>query len=84
MSTDTVKRVNISLPAATLAKIDNLTTKGDRSKFIDQAVHFYVETVGRQQLEAALKEGALHHANRDSDVAKDWFAVDESLWKGNE
>jgi CopG family transcriptional regulator / antitoxin EndoAI len=84
MSTDTSKRVNISLPAATLAKIDGLTEKGDRSKFIDTAVHYYVEAVGKKQLVEALKEGAIRHAARDSSIAGEWFLVDESVWKGNE
>lgn len=84
MSTDTTKRVNISLPTSTLAKIDGLTDKGDRSRFIDQAVHYYVEAVGRKQLRAALKEGALRNATRDSSVAAEWFVVDESVWHKNE
>lgn len=83
MSTDITKRVNISLPTATLKKIDTLADKGDRSRFIDQAVHYYVEAVGRNQLRAALKEGSLRNASRDSSIATEWFNVDESVWLEN-
>ena len=83
MSTNTVKRVNISLPAATLLKIDGLADKGDRSRFINQAVHYYVEAVGQKQLKAALKEGALRNAVRDSSIASEWFHIDESAWPEN-
>lgn len=77
MSTDISKRVNISLPTATLLKIDGLIEKGDRSKFIAAAVHYYVDAVGKKQLQAALKEGALRHVVRDSGIADEWFSIDE-------
>ena len=83
MSTDTAKRINISLPSATVEKIDALTEPGDRSRFIDQAVHYYVDAVGRKQLHAALKEGAVRNSARDNAVASEWFRIDESVWLGN-
>ena len=83
MSTDTAKRINISLPSATVEKIDALTNPGDRSRFIDQAVHYYVAAVGRKQLRAALKEGAVRNSTRDTDIAAEWFNVDESIWQEN-
>lgn len=79
MITSTIKRVNISLPETTLEKIDALTEPGDRSRFIDQAVHFYVEAVGRKQLRQSLKEGAVRNNNRDTDIVAQWFHVDESV-----
>ncbi len=84
MSTTTLKRVNISIPQATLEKVDALTERGDRSKFIDQAVHFYVDAIGHKQLQKSLKEGALRQANRDVDIATQWFQVDESVWLKNQ
>ncbi len=80
MSTTTTKRVNISIPQATLEKIDALTERGDRSRFIYQAVHFYIEAVGRKQLRQSLKEGAVRRATRDTDIAEEWFPIDESAW----
>lgn len=84
MSTTNLKRVNITIPQATLQKIDNLTERGDRSRFIDQAVHFYVEAVGRKQLRQALKDGAISRADRDSNITAEWFNVDESTWLKNQ
>ncbi len=81
MPTTAIKRVNISLPQSTLEKIDALTEPGDRSRFIDQAVHFYVDAVGKKQLRQSLKEGALRNTNRDTDIAAQWFQVDESVWQ---
>jgi metal-responsive CopG/Arc/MetJ family transcriptional regulator len=84
MSTATIKRVNISLPQTTLEKIDALTEPGNRSRFIDQAVHFYVEAVGRKQLRQSLKEGALQNNNRDTNIAAQWFHIDESVWQNKQ
>lgn len=83
MSINTVKRINISLPVNTLDKIDTLTERGDRSRFIDQAVHFYVDAVGRKELRRALKEGALKNSSRDSTIATEWFPLDESVCQSN-
>jgi len=80
MTTTTLKRVNISIPQATIEKIDALTQRGDRSRFIDQAVHFYVDAVGRKQLRQSLKEGAVRRTARDADIAAQWFPVGESVW----
>jgi CopG family transcriptional regulator / antitoxin EndoAI len=81
MSTNTLKRVNITIPQTTLEQIDALTERGDRSKFIDQAVHFYVKAVGRKNLRQALKEGAVHNSLRDTDLTAQWFHVEESVWQ---
>ena len=84
MSTTTLKRVNITIPQATLEKVDALTERGDRSKFIDQAVHFYVDAISRKELQKSLKEGALRRTVRDVDIAAEWFKVDESVWSKNQ
>lgn len=81
MSTTIIKRVNISLPQTTLEKIDALTEPGDRSRFIDQAVHFYVDAVGKKQLRKALKDGAMKNTSRDAAISAEWFHVDESIWQ---
>ena len=84
MTTKTLKRVNITLPEETLGKIDRIAKRGNRSSFIKEAVHFYVEEVGKENLRASLKEGALAYAKRDQEIATEWFNVDEQTWQENE
>jgi CopG family transcriptional regulator/antitoxin EndoAI len=76
------KRVNITLPEETLELIDRVTEHGDRSRFIDEAVRYYVEQIGRTNLRKQLKEGAIRRAQRDLGLAEEWFTVDEDVWQG--
>ncbi len=62
------KRLNIMLPDATLKVLDRLAPKGDRSRFISQAV-------------LRLKQGALAHAQLDLEIAEEWFPVEQESWQ---
>jgi mRNA interferase MazF len=54
-----------------------VTTKGNRSWFIDKAVLHYMETRGRQSLREQLKEGYRANAERDLATAAEWFPLEE-------
>jgi CopG family transcriptional regulator / antitoxin EndoAI len=71
------KRINIILPDKTVAVLDRLTTKGNRSRFIDRAVLQLVETQSRANLRARLKEEAIANADRDLAIAVEWFPLEE-------
>ena len=71
------KRINIILPDKTVAVLDRVTTKGSRSRFIDRAVRTLVETEGRANLRARLKEEAITNAERDLAIAVEWFPLEE-------
>jgi CopG family transcriptional regulator / antitoxin EndoAI len=75
-------RVNITLPEETIELIDRVTERGDRSRFIDEAVRHYIEKIGRANLRKRLKEGAVQRAERDLHLAEEWFTVDEEVWHG--
>jgi CopG family transcriptional regulator/antitoxin EndoAI len=74
------QRVNITLPEDTLRLIDRVATKGDRSRFIDNAVRHYIDAVGRANLRKQLKEGAIARAGRDLLQAEQWFTLEEEVW----
>lgn len=76
----THKRVNITLPKETLGLIDELTKKGERSRFLDEAVRFYVCRQGRSKLRRLMRAGAVKRAKRDLELAGDWFNVEEEIW----
>ena len=69
------KRINIILPDKTVAVLDRVTT--NRSRFIDRAVRQLVETEGRANLRARLKEEATANAERDLEMAAEWFPLEE-------
>ena len=69
------RRLNITLPEETLRLIDRAAARGDRSRFIDRAVKYYIREHGRTNLRRRLKEGAVKRAERDLLVASEWFGA---------
>jgi hypothetical protein len=62
-------RINVILPTATVAVLDKVAAKGNRSALIDRAIRHYVEALGRQNLREQLKQEAPAHAERDLSMA---------------
>lgn len=75
------KRINIILPESTVSVLDRVTTKGNRSRFIDRAVRHYVETQSRQSLRERLKAGYLANTQRDLELAAEWFPLEEEAYE---
>ena len=77
------KRINIMLPERTLAVLDRVAPKGNRSRFVSQAVLHYVETQGRQSLREQLKAGYLANADESLKIAAEWFPLEEEAWQNS-
>ena len=75
------KRINVILPTATVAVLDRVTAKGNRSALIDRAIRHYVKTQSQQNLRERLKQEALANADRDLEMAAEWFPVEEEAWQ---
>jgi len=75
------KRINIMLPEGTIAVLDRVAPRGDRSRFISAAVLYYVESKGKQSLREKLKAGYLANADENLKIATEWFPVEEQAWK---
>jgi len=75
------KRVNVTLPEKTIRLIDRSANHGNRSRFIDEAVKYFVRDHGRTELRRLLEEGAERRAARDLAVAEEWFPVDKEAWQ---
>jgi CopG family transcriptional regulator / antitoxin EndoAI len=74
------QRINVSLPEETLRLLDRVAGKGDRSRFIDEAVRYYIDEKGRRELKKRLKEGAIWRAERDLQLTEEWFPLEEEVW----
>ena len=74
------QRINVSLPEETLRLLDRVAGKGDRSRFIDEAVRYYIDEKGRSEIKKRLKEGAIRRAARDLQLTEEWFPLDEEAW----
>lgn len=75
------QRINITLPEETLRLVDRVAKKRDRSHFIDQALKYYIDEVGRANLRKQLKEGAICRAKRNLQLAGEWFPLEEEAWQ---
>lgn len=81
--TKTHKRINVTLPGETLQLLDRITERGERSRLINEAVHFYAKEIGKSRLRRQLTEGAIKHAKRDMLLAEEWFNIEEESWGEN-
>lgn len=75
------KRINIMLPERTLAVLDRVAPKGNRSRFVSEAVLHYVETQGKQSLREQLKAGYQANADENLRIAAEWFPLEEEAWQ---
>jgi len=75
------RRVNIVLPDTTLRVLDRVAGKGDRSRFISEAVLHYVRTQSATNIRERLKQGALANANLDLEIAEEWFPLEQEVWQ---
>jgi CopG family transcriptional regulator/antitoxin EndoAI len=75
------KRINIMLPEKTLAVLDRVASRGNRSRFVSEAVLHYVETKGKQSLREQLKAGYLANAEENLKIAAEWFPLEEQAWQ---
>lgn len=75
------KRINVSLPSATVVVLNRVAHKGNRSALIDRAIRHYVKAQSQQTLRERLKQEALVTGERDLLMAAEWFPLEEELWQ---
>ncbi len=71
------KRINVVLSDKTLALLDRVASKGNRSRFISRAVLQLIESQGKRTLRERLKLEAIENAQRDVEMAAEWFPLEE-------
>ena len=75
------QRINVTLPSETLKQLDEYAPKGDRSRFIHEAIQHYINQIQKQKLRQQLQEGSIRRAERDRNLAEDWFVIEEEVWQ---
>jgi CopG family transcriptional regulator/antitoxin EndoAI len=73
------RRINITLPDEALRLVDRIAPRGDRSRFIAEAISHYATATRRAQLRRRLREGAVRRAERDRSLALDWFELEQEV-----
>jgi CopG family transcriptional regulator/antitoxin EndoAI len=77
------RRINITLPERTVEMIDQFAIKGERSRLIDDAVRSYILEHKKKDLSDRLKEGAIARAERNKQMAEEWFHLEEEVWESH-
>jgi CopG family transcriptional regulator / antitoxin EndoAI len=75
------KRINVILADSTVQTINRLSRPGERSRFIERAVQYYVSTASPEALHERLKRAALRDQDLDAEIANDWLAADQEQWQ---
>jgi len=75
------RRINVTLPEEAVRLLHRVAAKGNRSRFIAEAITHYISSSGRAGLRKRLREGAIRRAERDLGVAREWFLLDEEVWR---
>ncbi len=81
MKKTSFRRINVTLPESTIAVLENIADKGSRSTFIDEAIKERAKRLKKENLRELLKEGAIVHRERDLEIAREWFHLEEELWQ---
>jgi len=76
------QRINITLPTATLGLLDRVASKGNRSRFIDEAIQRLAMGRSRAELQSLLEEDGRANRERDLAVHTEWAGVDAETWPG--
>jgi len=75
------KRISIMLPEETVKVLDRVAAKGDRGRFISEAILHYVRTQSRADLRERLKHGALANKKLDLEIVQEWFPLENEAWQ---
>lgn len=75
------KRINVLLPDETMQALDRAATKGTRSRFVSDAVLYYIRQRGMQKLREQLKAGYRANARESMKIALEYFPLEEQAWQ---
>ncbi|OQX04919.1 MAG: hypothetical protein BWK80_52960 [Desulfobacteraceae bacterium IS3] len=74
------QEINIALPEQTVNLIEQMTDKRNISRFVEDAVKYYIEHAGKIRLREQLKQGAVKRAERDLKLSQEWNGLEDSGW----
>ena len=75
------KCINITLPETTVAMLETVANKGERSTFIDAAIKKYIDEIRKQDLREQIRAGSIANAERDLQMAQEWSHLEDEVWQ---
>ena len=73
------RQINIALPEETMQLIEETMPNIELDRLINDAVKNYIAQ--QTSLKEELKEGAIRRRERDLNLAREWFDLEEETWQ---
>ncbi|MGR0481034.1 MAG: hypothetical protein ACTFAL_16000 [Candidatus Electronema sp. V4] len=74
------QKINITLSEKTTYLLEQLTDRVSRKRFIEDAVKYYIEHIGKSNIREQLKQGAMNRAGRDLKLSQEWDNLEDKIW----
>jgi CopG family transcriptional regulator/antitoxin EndoAI len=74
------RKINITLPEQTAYLVEQMIKKGNTSKFVEDAIEYYIEHLEKIRLRKQLKQGAVRRAERDLKFSQEWNELEDNAW----
>jgi len=74
------QKINITLPEQIARHIEQMADEKSISRFVEDAVIYYMEHTGKITLREQMKQGALKRAERDLKLSHEWDSLEDSIW----
>jgi metal-responsive CopG/Arc/MetJ family transcriptional regulator len=71
------------LPEGTLAVLDRIAGRGNRSRVISDAVLHYIQAHGRATIRKRLEAGYRANADENLRIAMQWFPLEDEAWQAS-
>lgn len=73
-------KMNITLSDHTAYLLEQLTDRMSRKRFIEDAVKYYIDHIGKSKIREQLKQGAMERAERDLKLSQEWDNLEDKIW----
>jgi len=80
MMTIEKEKVTLTLPKTLINAVRAHTSPRGHSKFIAEAIQYYLDKLHQEALEAQLIAGYQANSSRDLAVSQEWEGIEEEAW----
>ena len=76
----TTEKVTLTLPKNLMAEVRKIAPQRGYSKFIAEAIEFFLDAKRRQALRARLATGYQVNQDIDAAIAAEWSSLEDETW----
>ena len=75
------RKLNITISEATMQLIEETMPQENLEQLINKALNFYIKQNLSENLKEELRIGAIKRAERDLQLAEEWYELEEEAWE---